>query len=209
MEKKKVFRKSYLVKQRLQLKVFGLVILMLFSFTLVIGVSLYLPLLSILFSNLPPESATLQGAASFYLDIEKYVWLSILGVIILLGLYSIILSHQIAGPIYRFEQTLEEIREGNLSLRIQLRRNDELKDFGSRFNETLDFLNGQISRANQIAEELEKQQAALLSLCRSGIPQTEEIERGLSALGAQIFRFRETLSAFKLSPSPEPESPPR
>ena len=45
MEKKKVFRKSYLVKQRLQLKVFGLVVLMLFSFTLVIGVSLYLPLI--------------------------------------------------------------------------------------------------------------------------------------------------------------------
>jgi len=209
MERKKVFRKSYLVKQRLQWKVFGLVVLMLFSFTLVIGVSLYLPLLSILYSNLPPESATLQGAVSFYLDIEKYIWLSVLGVIVLLGLYSIIVSHQIAGPIYRFERTLEEIREGNLSLRIQLRKRDELKDFGSQLNETLDFLNGQIRRANQIAEEAEKQQAALLSLCRAGVPQAQQIEEGLSALGAQISRFRETLSAFKLSPSPEPESPPR
>jgi methyl-accepting chemotaxis protein len=208
MEKGKVFRRSYVVKRRLQWKIFAYIIIMLFSFTLFLGLSLYSPLLSILYSNLPPENATLQEAAHLFLSIEKYIWLSIGAVMALIGFYSIVLSHKIAGPIYRFERTLQEVGQGNLSLRIHLRKHDELQELGAEFNRALAFLDGQMQKANQAVEEVERAQAALVALCGSQVPQSEEIQRRVSALEVEISRLREALSIFRLTASPSPENPP-
>ena len=208
MERKRAFRRSYIVKRRLQWKIFAYIIIMLFSFTLFVGISVYSPLLTILYSSLPPQDATLQEAAHFFLAIEKYIWVSIVIVMGLIGFYSIVLSHKIAGPIYRFERTLQEVGQGNLSLRIHLRKHDELQELGAEFNRALAFLDGQMQKANHAVEEVERAQAALVALCGSQVPQSEEIQRRASALEVQISRLREALSIFRLTASPSPENPP-
>jgi nitrogen fixation/metabolism regulation signal transduction histidine kinase len=54
-------------------------------------------------------------------------------------------SHLIAGPIYRFERTLEEIREGNLSVQVRLRKHDEFKEVGEKFNQATASLRAKLS----------------------------------------------------------------
>src|SRR5204862_4007209 len=43
-------------------------------------------------------------------------------------------SHKVAGPIYRFEETLKKVQKGDISEQIQLRKGDMLLEFGENLN---------------------------------------------------------------------------
>jgi methyl-accepting chemotaxis protein len=58
----------------------------------------------------------------------------------LMGLNALRLSHRIAGPMYRIKRTLEAVQNGNLAIRANLRRGDELQDLATDLNEFLDWL---------------------------------------------------------------------
>jgi len=48
---------------------------------------------------------------------------------------SLILSHRIAGPLYRFERALDNMNSGNLGSHIELREKDEGKELAVKINE--------------------------------------------------------------------------
>jgi len=50
---------------------------------------------------------------------------------------SIVFSHRIAGPIYRFEQTLDKLIKGERTEYIQLRKGDELSTLATKLNELI------------------------------------------------------------------------
>jgi methyl-accepting chemotaxis protein len=50
-------------------------------------------------------------------------------------LASLVLSHRIAGPLYRFETTLDDMKNGCLTETIRLRDKDEGKDLARKINE--------------------------------------------------------------------------
>lgn len=93
---------------------------------------------------------------------------------------SMFLSHRIAGPLYRFERTFDNMLQGDLNSEIKLRAKDEGKVLAIKINE----FNNQLSRslksvkANATAldalleqaeslEMKEKQKETLSSLCWS------------------------------------------
>ncbi len=50
-------------------------------------------------------------------------------------LASLLLSHRIAGPLFRFESTLDNMKSGNLENTIHLRDKDEGKELAQKINE--------------------------------------------------------------------------
>lgn len=50
------------------------------------------------------------------------------------------LTHRLAGPLYGLEQTAKELVGGNLSLRIRLRKGDQLQELAEVANEALENL---------------------------------------------------------------------
>lgn len=52
--------------------------------------------------------------------------------------WGVLISHRIAGPIYRLEKDLERIAKGDFSLRINIRRNDELRSIAEGINRIVD-----------------------------------------------------------------------
>ncbi|MFA5902674.1 MAG: methyl-accepting chemotaxis protein [Desulfobacula sp.] len=61
-------------------------------------------------------------------------WLFIViggGLVIAITLFQ---THRIAGPFYRFEKTLDEMIEGNISEKIILRKKDEGKNLAQKIN---------------------------------------------------------------------------
>ncbi len=56
------------------------------------------------------------------------------------AVFSIYLTHRLAGPLFRIEQTAREMIRGNLALRIKLRKGDELHELAGLVNEALDVL---------------------------------------------------------------------
>jgi methyl-accepting chemotaxis protein len=59
---------------------------------------------------------------------------------------SLLFSHLVAGPIYRFEKTLEEIRAGNLTMFIKLRKRDEFKETAEIFNQAIVSLRNKVQK---------------------------------------------------------------
>lgn len=61
-------------------------------------------------------------------------WLIILmgGLVVVIA--TLILTHRIAGPFYRFEKSLDEMIDGNISNKIVLRKKDEGKPLAQKIN---------------------------------------------------------------------------
>jgi methyl-accepting chemotaxis protein len=70
---------------------------------------------------------------------------------------SILITHTIAGPVYRLEQTAKEIAKGNLGIVTRLRPRDEFKELADAFN---DMCAGLAVRLLAIREAVEDCEAA-------------------------------------------------
>jgi len=54
------------------------------------------------------------------------LWPAVLVVFIILSIHSILVSHRIAGPLYRFRQTFQQIIAGDISKMARIRKGDLL-----------------------------------------------------------------------------------
>ncbi|MFA5286737.1 MAG: methyl-accepting chemotaxis protein [Candidatus Omnitrophota bacterium] len=74
---------------------------------------------------------------------------TVLVVMVISGLAAIIVtllfSHKIAGPLYRFKKVIEGVGSGNLSANFRLRDYDQLKDLSSEVNAMIDKTREQIN----------------------------------------------------------------
>lgn len=72
------------------------------------------------------------------------------------------ISHRIAGPLYRFEKSLEQISGGDLTVKTHLRQNDEMKalagsldEFAAKLKEDISFAKKETD-LNKIRQRLSK-----------------------------------------------------
>ncbi len=83
---------------------------------------------------------------------------TVLVVMILLGLATIavtlLFSHKIAGPLYRFKKAIEGVRLGNLSSNFYLRNYDQLKELSEEVNAMIDKAREQISSIKEDVAKL-------------------------------------------------------
>lgn len=68
----------------------------------------------------------------------------------------LLVSHKIAGPMYRFEKDIEEISQGDLRKQIKTREGDQFSSVAINLNQMVSNLNGKISEVeadlNALAE---------------------------------------------------------
>lgn len=80
-------------------------------------------------------------AAGFFYKIAIYL--------LFVVLISAILSHKMAGPVYRFEQTCKAIAKGDFSQRVHLRQGDQLIELQDEFNKMMDRVEAEINKNKQ------------------------------------------------------------
>lgn len=142
---------QYIIKHRFQFKYSLLVFLFLSLMAFVMWLEGYLAVKNMINSGMVAhEDAILQLKLLNNIMAKT----SLIGLAIAFGL-SLFLSHFIAGPLYRFERTLEEMRDGNLSVQVRLRPHDEFKEIAELFNMTL------MSLRFKVKKERETLQASL------------------------------------------------
>ena len=74
----------------------------------------------------------------------------------LLVVAALLISHRIAGPLFRFEMTLEYMREGNLNNTIHLRNHDEGVDLADHINAFNRQLSDKIREINKHAQSIDE-----------------------------------------------------
>ena len=97
---------------------------------------------------------------------------------IIVGIVTLLVSHKIAGPMFRFEKDIERIAAGDLKSHIRLRKGDQFQELVKTLNTMIDSLNCKVSEVQkQAAEQAESQ--ALTDVCRA---EFERLNRKISSL---------------------------
>lgn len=71
------------------------------------------------------------------------------------SILALFIPQKIAGPIYRMEEDLREIKKGNFSKKIVLRDKDILKDFASTVNQAIQATRDRARALEKIQTDLE------------------------------------------------------
>ena len=74
---------------------------------------------------------------------------------------ALFLPQKLAGPVFRIQKSLDVIKNGDLTEKIILRRNDTLQDLAGSVNETTADLRSRILEIKEIQRELDKVVGAL------------------------------------------------
>ena len=74
------------------------------------------------------------------LYLHARLWIAVFLVATLAGIHAIFYSHRVVGPVYRFEAMLNELLNGNYSIRIKIRRKDEFKELEVLLNRLAEVL---------------------------------------------------------------------
>lgn len=131
-------RKFYLVRNRLERHYLRLIALSIILPTLIVGGCLYYVIF-----NLMAEQLSIPEVVAYHLlpVVEKVNFVLIVSLpALFLILFSIglILSRRLVGPIERLERELKGIVSGDLSKRLQLRKDDALRPLVDDINALLD-----------------------------------------------------------------------
>ena len=154
-------RKRKLIKPAYQIKVTLTIVVSLIIYSVILGMLIFYPLWM-----------ELQSASSIYekekisyaiLSLHKVLWPAVIVISLLVGIQVIFASHRVAGPIYRLEKTLEELINGNFSIRMRLRKGDEFKELEGVMNRLAEYLEGVKKRDEALHQELLGELKALKS----------------------------------------------
>lgn len=78
--------------------------------------------------------------SGFFYKFVGVIALVVLGATAVNFMIALLVSHKIAGPVYRLKKSMEQVSAGDLSLLIKLREGDELQELKDSFNEMVNSL---------------------------------------------------------------------
>jgi methyl-accepting chemotaxis protein len=136
-------RRNYFIEKKFQAKYILLTILLLLTYTLFFVAIIFAPYMLTLYLDYPITQK--EEAARAILLLHGKIWPWVTAVIVFFGLISIFITHKIAGPVFRLKKCLTEITQGNLDIKIRLRKGDDLKDLAEHINILVEELRSSIT----------------------------------------------------------------
>ena len=170
-------RRTLLINRKFQLK------FTLFVCSWVLILSLSLPfglwaglngLTENLAKNLSPEA--LQQIQKFHLQVFQVYSLAALIATAVLFWMCLILSHRIAGPIFRIQTAMNRWKRGNIEHQLKLREHDHFQELADAYNASAQEY---IDLRNQVRESCEKLEFMAKELELKHRTQVQEIVGGL------------------------------
>jgi methyl-accepting chemotaxis protein len=137
-------RRKFVINKSLQYHLLFISLLYAVLFLVVVGVSLFIPLMVELERAEDASEKALQ-ASNLILYLHANFWPAVLLSLIFIGLYSIRTTHRIAGPLYRMNLVFKAMEEGNLPGPIQTRKDDYLLPEIEEINQVLEKLRGKVT----------------------------------------------------------------
>lgn len=149
-------RRNYLINKDFQFRYVLKILFSIVVMALIVALTIYYTTWSKImdaFYHLPEVAGQF---APLFASVNQSLGMLLIIFIVLITIFSIFLSHRIAGPIYRFEKTLESIIQGDLSLQVNLRKNDEFKYLAEKINLMTNNLRNKIGQEKLAVEEIYK-----------------------------------------------------
>jgi signal transduction histidine kinase len=133
---KKRYLINYLIRKKFQIRISIKFLLIGILSSFLGGIVVFYAMNNIL-SNFVPFTIHSQIYSSILLRLIP----SSIVLILIIFAYCIIITHRIAGPIYRLEETIDKLSKGEKADFIVLRDGDELTDLANKMNKLVEKLN--------------------------------------------------------------------
>lgn len=193
--KKPVHRRNFFIKKDLQGKLIFHSFLL--AFAGVVAFALIFSLLSADNLTISYQDQYLRIGRTPMILLKQLLtahWLFLVFVGFFIVANTLLLSHRIAGPHYRLEQTFSAMENKNLDQCIHLRAKDLGKELAEQLNRINAMLSGDLHRMQRLCKEME----LIIAEQREGpdIQRREELQKKLTALNKH-------LSGYQLRPESE------
>ncbi len=190
-------RKNYFIAKGMQSKFAGTILLLVFLITVITACNIYV--LGSFFLSTQTSLNEGQTAESmmrtFVMELWPRLLLLVLVNVIIIFIVSIMYSHQIAGPAYKLEKSIQRIAGGDLTFEIHLRKNDNLKELATAINSMLSRFRETLASARSLSDDIA---AKLESLGK---------DEKFAQLAKSAQSLKEKIDEFKIVKDPEPENP--
>lgn len=193
-------RRTYLIKTGLQLRYMGIIISTMLMVAFGVGWIIYHTSWSKI-ANTP--DLTLDKLSEIFDSVNGILLKWIVVFVFVIAILSIFVSHKIAGPVYRLEETTRIIASGDLTYQIHLRHGDELGDLQEAFNKMSDSLRNMVAKDREIIEKL----IVAGNKLKNTIDQKKQDPTAVEGVANDLYNIIEELrivtSGFKIDGKPE------
>lgn len=191
-------RRNYFIKKELQ----GKYIFAFFLFVILGSV-----IFSLIFSMLSADTLTIAykdydlqiGKTPLILvrEILSAHWIFIVTAGLAVVVLSMFLTHRFAGPMFRFEKSVEEMVKGNFDFKIHLRKKDEGKELAEALNQLIDVISSDVKEMRRLTDKI-RDRLAESGRADDSAKESSEVGAGLKEVDALNQRLREILYRFKI-----------
>jgi len=177
------FKRRRLLVDRFQYRLIWVSVI---HFGLVLSVFLVSMLLPLMLKLDDPSATYLerQRVAEVLLFFDEQLWIPLGAVFLLLAVHSLLVSHRIAGPLFRFQRVFESVAGGDFGVRANIRKHDYLHTHAKSLNEMIEALErrrqGLEGQALQVKEEAAQLKQA------AGPGAVAEIKKGAERIESQV-----------------------
>ncbi len=127
-------RISFVTKNPLQLKYLTLIMISIIIPLVLVGGCLYYLIFQIMAEQLALPEVIAQNLIPVLHKINLFLLIGLPPIVILLFIWGVTLTHRMIGPLERLENDLLKISKGDYSVRLKLRKNDDLKPIAEVLN---------------------------------------------------------------------------
>lgn len=197
-------RHTYIIKTGLQLRYMGILTACMLTVAISVGWIIYHTSWKQIV-NTPDLS--IDKLYLIFENVNNQLLWWILGFVAIIAVISIFVSHKIAGPVYRLEESTKLIASGDLTHRVHLRQGDELGDLQDAFNEMTESLSKMVYKDREVIERLARTGDNLRKRVDEENITKESLEEITYELNSIIEELKLVTSGFKLlEPNKEEDS---
>jgi signal transduction histidine kinase len=122
----------YLIKRQMQQGVTIRFLMVTILFALFMGFEVYISIWPVVSEFVPRDVLSLVRRQVMIRTV-----LFLIPIILVIVSFAILISHRVAGPLYRINRTIDDVVRGENAEPIRLRKKDELKGLASKVNELI------------------------------------------------------------------------
>jgi len=197
MEKKPYKRHTYIINKKFQVKyLFIIITVMLITVATVSFTTFYF-----VWDRIIEEFFFVPDAAKklghILVNTTKMLVLPVIVLAVVFAFAGVLLSHRVAGPIYRVQKIAEDLGNGNLNFTVRFRKDDDLQELAGALNKMIGNIRAMvkedkviISRLSVMSEKLSRDIDSQQDLKKDVRETVAEIDRIVKLLKQESDKFQ-------------------
>ncbi len=129
-----------ITKHPLQHKYLGLIIISMLLPLVIVGGCLYYLMFQVMADQLAMPETIAENLMPVFHKINFILVVSVPAIVVIIFIFATVLTHRLFGPLERLENDICRIAEGDYSVRINLRKDDDLKPVADVVNTIIEKL---------------------------------------------------------------------